>query len=121
MGAEHFKQARLTIFGKEIVNVFIPPVADEDRSLSDAINVATGGITHLRKLETWFDGRDIVIVDGNLLKILTKPPLKLGEVRHIPFGVDETMIPVKYSALIDNNPRTGLMRVTTSKYKVYRK
>lgn len=114
------KQARLTVFGKKTIDVYVPPKEGEDRLLTDALNVATGGSVHPKNLETWFDGNNILIVDGKLLSTLTKPPLKLGEVRYLEFGDDKRKVPVKYSALIDEDPRTGLMRVTTSKYKVYR-
>lgn len=117
---EKIKQARLTIFGNAIVDLYVPPVAKEDRSLPDALRIATDGAICPKDLQTWFEGSDIVIVDRNLLKTLTDPPLKLGELRIMKFGVNETNIPIKYSALIRYGASPGSMRVKTRPYKVYR-
>lgn len=118
---ERLKQARLTVFGeKNVVDVYVPPVDEGDRSLASAIKSVTEDKIIPRILDTWFEGSDIVIVDGKKLQELTKPPLKLGELRHIRFSDHGRSIPIKYSALIRYNHSPGSMTVKTRPYKVFR-
>lgn len=77
-------QARLTVFGdRDIIDIYVPPVDEDDQTLAAAIKRATRNTIIPKPLEAWLDGSDLMITDSHTLTDLTKPALKLGELRFI--------------------------------------